>query len=76
MYLAGTNRCIRPSASQISTPSVAVDSYQITTKTQNRTNWFHVSSLQAANRSYVYQYKSQTERLQALMGRLSQNQCR
>jgi hypothetical protein len=31
--------------------------------------------LQAAKPGYVYQYKSQTERLQALMGRLSQNQC-
>jgi hypothetical protein len=60
----------------MSTPQVAVNSYQLTGRLQNQTQWFYVSSIQAANPKYVYQYKSQTERLQALMGRLSQNQCR
>jgi len=76
MYLAGTNRCIRPSVSQISTPSVVLNSYQLADKAQNRTNWNHVSTVQAAKPGYVYQYKSQTERIQSLMGRLSQKQCR
>jgi hypothetical protein len=74
MYI-GTRRCIRPSISNISTPSVVLNTYQVTNNVQNRVNWNHVSTLQAAKPGYVYQYKSQTERLQALMGRLSQNQC-
>ena len=76
MYLSGTRRCIVPSVSQISTPAVAVDSYQLADRVQNRTNWNHVSSIQAAKPGYVYQYKSQTERIQSLMGRLSLKQCR
>ena len=76
MYLSGTKRCFGPSVSQISTPSIAKNSFQLIDKVQNITNWNHVSTIQAAKPGYVYQYKSQTERLQALMGRLSQNQCR
>ena len=76
MYLSGTRRCIIPSVSQISTPGVLVDSYQLADRVQNRTNWNHVSSIQAAKPGYVYQYKSQTERIQSLMGRLSLKQCR
>jgi hypothetical protein len=65
-----------PSACSLSTLSVASNSYQLTDKAQNRTNWNHVSSIQAAKPGYVYQYKSQTERIQSLMGRLSLKQCR
>lgn len=75
-YLDGTNRCFPPAVSQISTVTQPIDTYQKTTLTQNRTIWFHVSTVQAVNPKYVYQYKSGTERLQALMGRLSQRQCR
>jgi hypothetical protein len=76
MYLSGTHRCFSPSVCQLSTPSVALNSYQLADKAQNRTNWNHVSSIQAAKPGYVYQYKSQTERIQSLMGRLSLKQCR
>jgi len=75
MYLAGTRRCLPPTVCQISTPQVAVDSYQLADKAKNRVHWNYVSTVQAANPGYVYKYKSQSERLQALMGRLSQNQC-
>jgi len=59
-----------------STPQVALNSYQLTGNIQNKTQWYYVSTIQAANPSYVYQYKSQTERIQSLMGRLTKNQCR
>jgi hypothetical protein len=59
----------------MSTPQVAVNSSQVSTRLQGQTQWFYVSTLQAANPTYKYQYKSQTERIQALMGRLSQGQC-
>lgn len=75
-YLDGTNRCFPPTVCQLSTVKEAVNPYQKTNLTQNRTNWFHVSTLQAVRPNYVYQYKSGTERLQALMGRLSQGQCK
>ena len=69
-----TNKRPRSSVCFLSTPSVAVDTYQKMTLTQNRTNWFYISTIQAAKPNYVYQYKSGTERIQALMGRLSQGQ--
>ena len=76
MYLSGTNRCVRPSVSQISTPTIAVSTYQVTSGMQNRTQSNYVSTIQGATPNYVYKYKSQTERIQALTGRLSQNQCK
>jgi len=60
----------------ISTPTVAVDSYQVITQARNQTQWYYVSTVQAATPGFTYQYKSQTERIQALQGRISLNQCR
>jgi hypothetical protein len=60
----------------VSTPTVAIDSSQRVSQIQNLNQWFYVSTVQAATPNYVYQYKSQTERIQALQGRLSLNQCR
>ena len=60
----------------VSTPTVAINSSQRISQTQNLNQWFYVSTVQAATPNYVYQYKSQTERIQALQGRLSINQCR
>jgi len=68
--------CPQVTNPSISTPTVAVDSYQVITQARNQTQWFYVSTIQAATPNYVYQYKSQTERIQALQGRLSLNQCR
>jgi len=56
----------------ISTPQIAINSSQLLNKTQNLTQWIYVSTVQAAKPGYVYQYKSQTERIQSLMGGLSQ----
>jgi hypothetical protein len=59
----------------ISTPQVALNSYQGTVNQQNLTNWIYVSTVQAATPNYVYKYKSHAERLQALSGRLNLGQC-
>ena len=56
----------------ISTPQIAINSSQLSNRTLNLTNYIYVSSIQAARPGYVYQYKSQTERIQSLMGGLSQ----
>lgn len=60
----------------VSTPTVAIDSSQRISQTQNLTQWVYISTIQSANPNHIYQYKSQTERIQALQGRLSIKQCR
>ncbi len=65
-----------PQVTLLSTPTVAIDSSQRASQIQNLNQWFYVSTVQAATPNYVYKYKSQTERIQALQGRLSLNQCR
>jgi len=75
-YLHGTNRCIIPTFCTLSTINYAVDSSQLANRTQYNNQWFYVSTLQAAKPNYTYQYKSGTERLQALMGRLNLKQCK
>jgi hypothetical protein len=59
----------------LNTPLVAENASQLITQAQNQTGWVYVSTIQSAKPNYVYQYKSQTERIQAKMGRLSLNQC-
>jgi len=59
----------------ISTPQIAVNSSQNLNTLQNQAQWFYVSTIEATVPNYKYQYKSQTERIQALMGRISQGQC-
>ncbi len=58
-----------------STPQVALNPYQLAQRNAAQTEYFYVSTVQAATPGYVYQYKSQSERIQALIGRLSLNQC-
>ena len=69
-----------------STPMVAIDSSQLTNSIQNTTQWFYVSTLQAPyystlnagqinNKLPLYQYISQTDRIQSKIARLSQGQC-
>ena len=69
-----------------STPMVAIDSSEVTTSIQNRTQWFYVSTLQEPYYSTLragqlnkklplYQYISQTDRIQSKIARLSQGQC-
>ena len=70
-----------------STPTIAIDSSQLTNNIQNLTQWFYVSTLQApyystlaagqpTGRLPLYQYISQTDRIQSKIARLSQGQCR
>jgi len=59
----------------LNNPVVAENASQLVTQAQNQTGWVYVSTIQAAKPNYVYQYKSQTERIQAKIGRLSLNQC-
>ena len=54
---------------------VAENASQLITQAQNQTGWAYVSTIQAEKPNYVYQYKSQTERIQAKLGKLSLNQC-
>ena len=54
-----------------STPQVAVNSSQVTNQLLNLTTYAYVSTIQSTTPGYVYKYKSQTERIQALMGKIS-----
>jgi hypothetical protein len=60
-------------------PAVAQDEYQVTANRRNTNEWAFVSTVTATNRltqpNYRFQYKSQTDRIQAKLGRLSLNQC-
>jgi len=59
-----------------STPLIALDSSQLVTKVQNQVGWVHKSTIEGVKGpNYTYQYKSQAERLQGFMGRLSLGQC-
>ena len=63
-----------------STVQVAVNSSQLSESIQGQVNYVHVSTIEGIKRTtmpnYKYQYKSQTERIQALLGRLYQGPCR
>jgi hypothetical protein len=63
----------------IGVPAVASNASQLTSQTQQNAQWYYVSTIQAANQvtnpNYQYQYKSQTERLAAKLGRLTLNGC-
>ena len=55
-------------------PLVAKDSSQYISNQQDLTQYIYVSTIQSQKSNYVYQYKSQTERIQALQGKLSNPQ--
>jgi hypothetical protein len=55
--------------------NIAENASQLVSQTQNQTEWAYVSTIQGTKPNYVYQYKSQTERIQAKMGRLSLGGC-
>jgi hypothetical protein len=55
-------------------PQVAVNASQVLENNRNLTQYAYVSTIQAQRPNKPYQYKSQTERLQALMGKLSNPQ--
>lgn len=62
-----------------STMQVAVNSSQLSESIQNQMNYVYVSTIEGVNKTtnpnYRYQYKSQTERIQSIIGRIAQNRC-
>ena len=62
-----------------STMQVAVNNSQLCESIQNQVNFVYVSTIEGVNKTknpnYKYQYKSQTERIQSMLGRLGQRPC-
>ena len=63
----------------LNTPAVALDFSQVVSQTQQQTQWIYVSTVQAekqvTNPNYSFQYSSQTDRINAKLGRLSLGGC-
>ena len=59
-----------------STPEVATDASQVFENNRNLTQYVFVSTIQAKTPGYTYKYKSQTERIQTLMGKLNNPQAK
>ena len=57
-----------------STPQVAVNASEVLTNGRNLTEYIYVSTIQGQRPGYTYQYKSQTERIHALQGRMNNPQ--
>jgi hypothetical protein len=55
-------------------PQVAGNASQVLENNRNLTQYIYTSTIQGLRPNKPYQYKSQTERLQALMGKLSNPQ--
>ena len=55
-------------------PQVAVLASQVLENNRNLTQYIYTSTIQAARPNKPYQYKSQTERIQTMMGRLNNPQ--
>lgn len=55
----------------LQTPSVAQNASEPISLLQNQSQWVYVSTVQGTTPNYTYQYKSETERIQAKMGRCS-----
>jgi hypothetical protein len=54
-----------------STPQVAVNASEVFRNNRNLTEYIYVSTVQGQRPGYIYQFKSQTERIQALQGRMN-----
>jgi hypothetical protein len=80
-----TRTCCIPNGQKVSTftllatPTIASNSSQIISQTQQLTQWIYVSTLEAtkkvSNPNYSIQYTSQTDRINAKLGRLSLGSC-
>jgi hypothetical protein len=55
-------------------PEVAVNASEVLRNNRDLTQYVYVSTIQSQKPNYTYQYKSQTERIQTLMGRLNNPQ--
>jgi len=59
----------------LNNPNIAENASQVISLQQCQTEYVYVSTIQGTLPNYKYQYKSQTERIQAKLGRLSLNNC-
>ena len=57
-----------------SPPQVAVNASEVLRNNRDLTQYIYVSTIQEQRPTYTYQYKSQTERIQTLMGKLNNPQ--
>ncbi len=57
-----------------STPQVALNADEVLTNNRNLTQYIYVSTIQSQVPGYVYKYKSQTERIQTLLGKVNNPQ--
>lgn len=57
-----------------STPQVALNASEVFRNNRDLSQYIYVSTIQGERPNYKYQYKSQTERIQTLMGRLNNPQ--
>ena len=55
-------------------PSVATTASEVLQNNRDLTQYIYVSTIQAQRPNYTYQFKSQTERLQTMMGKMSNPQ--
>ncbi len=55
-------------------PVVAVNASEVISDARNLTQYVYVSTIQSQVPGYKYQYKSQTERIQTLIGKLANPQ--
>lgn len=55
-------------------PHVAEDASEVYRNNRDLTQYVYVSTIQTERPNYKYQYKSQTERIQTLMGKLNNPQ--
>jgi hypothetical protein len=55
-------------------PVVAVNASEVISDARNLTQYVYVSTIQSQVPNYKYQYKSQTERIQTLIGKLANPQ--
>lgn len=58
-----------------STPQIAVNNYDITARLQEQTNYIYASTINGSKPKKRYQFKTETERIQALLGKLSFGNC-
>lgn len=57
-------------------PNVALNASEVFRNTRDLSQFVYVSTIQGQRPNYTYQYKSQTERIQTLMGRVNNPQAR
>ena len=65
---------LQPALPEGTVPGQPQNESEVIANNRNLTQYVYVSTIQAQKPGYKYQYKSQTERLQTLMGKLNNPQ--